>query len=821
MNMTNTKTSEKKFHNALQNIFVGAKVDGRGGFINLMQIKSNYYEKIAVLLEQDIYQALQPNPRFRNELFDKLYSFFSRYFTQNGSICFNDTAFHNSVYEKVYTNEKDVVLFWKTQMLYYVKTDSLYQSMPVEFDRLNFYFNASDLTHKQANEKKALVFTLKEDENDSVITFTVSHSQNGNGNGNGTKTADIVKALKKKDISITEVQLEKAFNTFKRQSEVDYFINKNAKHFLQEQFKLWSYQYFWDGAQVWDSKRVNELQILKNIAFKIIDFISQFEDELVKIWNKPKFVKNSNYVITLDRLPDEIVKKIKKAAGYKDQVEEWNALGIDKNNLKAPIDTKHFKNLELDILARFDNLDDALDGWLIKSENYQALNTILPKFKEKVQCIYIDPPFNTGNDFEYVDKFQDSTWLSLIKERIHTSKFLLDSKSGNFFLHLDMNANYYGRQILNEVFGEGVVQNEIIWHYKSFHGQVKNYFPKKHDTIAFCRLNDKAYFELKRNEDVPIEELSDFNNWGKYIVNNNEIRGNNMPTDVRFKRNLDKWIKQNGREPNEGDVVYVFQSQTYDDVWDIPYLDPKNKTERIGYDTQKPETLIKRILDAVVTEGDLVADYFVASGTTIATAHKMGMRWLGVESNDVFYEAYEAIKTFKAKKKNEFEIIEIIKENETDITALVRLTGCLGRMKKVLSGFNAGISEQVNFQGGGFFKYYELEQYEETLNNCKYEDGNLMTHTDKSIYEQYVFLADEKMLGAIEPDYENNKVKVDLSTLYKNIDVAETLSNLTGKGIKTIQKDKITFADGTEVNPTELDYKLIKPLIWWGHDRNK
>jgi len=71
---------------------------------------------------------------------------------------------------------------------------------------------------------------------------------------------------------------------------------------LQEQFKLWSYQYFWDGAKEWTADRVNQLQILKDIAFKIIDFVSQFEDELVKIWNKPKFVKNSNYVITLDRI---------------------------------------------------------------------------------------------------------------------------------------------------------------------------------------------------------------------------------------------------------------------------------------------------------------------------------------------------------------------------------------------------------------------------------------------------------------------------------------------------------------------------------------
>jgi adenine-specific DNA-methyltransferase len=82
---------------------------------------------------------------------------------------------------------------------------------------------------------------------------------------------------------------------------VDFFINKDTKTFLQEQFKLWSYQYFWEGVEEWTIDKINQLQILKDIVFKIIDFV-KFEDELVKIWNKPKFVKNSNYVITLDRL---------------------------------------------------------------------------------------------------------------------------------------------------------------------------------------------------------------------------------------------------------------------------------------------------------------------------------------------------------------------------------------------------------------------------------------------------------------------------------------------------------------------------------------
>jgi len=303
-------TKEQKFYKALQDVFIGAKIEGKGGFVNLMRIKSNYYRKIEDILKNDIETALESYPKFRDELFDKLYSFFSRYFTKSGSIYFNSTPFHNNIYEKVYTDDKDVILFWKTQMLYYVKTDRIFRSLPVEFpsDRgvgaeggrgvLKFYFDASKIESKKANEKRSLVFELNKVLEDETIVFGVQYSERGTK----TKQDEILKAIKRKGIAITEEQLERAFRVFEKQSEVDFFINKNAKAFLQEQFKLWSYQYFWEGAREWGPDRVNQLQILKDIAFKIIDFISQFEDELVKIWNKPKFVKNSNYVITLDRI---------------------------------------------------------------------------------------------------------------------------------------------------------------------------------------------------------------------------------------------------------------------------------------------------------------------------------------------------------------------------------------------------------------------------------------------------------------------------------------------------------------------------------------
>jgi len=754
-------TKEQKFYEALQDVFIGAKIEGQGGFVNLMKIKSNYYHKIEGILKKDVEKALGQYPSFRDELFDKLYSFFSRYFTESGSIYFNSTPFHNNIYEKVYTDEKDVILFWKTQMLYYVKTDRIFRSLPVEFDGFKFYFDASKIESKKANEKRSLVFELDKVEEDQTIIFTVLYSEKGTK----TKQDEILKAIKKKGITITEEQLERAFRVFEKQSEVDFFINKNAKAFLREQFKLWSYQYFWEGAKEWGPDRVNQLQILKAIAFKIIDFISQFEDELVKIWNKPKFVKNSNYVITLDRIVDKkLVEKIKRHKNYKEQVKEWKELGIDQDNSKAPIDTKYFKDLEIEILSQFDDLDQSLDGWLIKSENYQALNTILPKFKEKVQTIYIDPPFNTGNDFPYIDRFQDSSWLSLMSNRVEIAKNLL-YKKGGLFLHLDWNANFLGRLLLDNILGEENFRNEIVWAYTGA-GTTPGQFPRKHDNILWFSKSEDILFN---SEDLRVPYKKSSASAGKTSFTGKADEETLRKLDERGKLIEDWWS----------------------DIGTIGYA----HSQILGFETQKPERLLQRIIISNSNKDDFIMDFFLGSGTTTAVAHKLGRKWLGVEMGEHFYSVI------------------------------------LPRMKNVLAYDKSGISKEVNeYQGGGFFKYYELEQYEEALANCKYEDSDLFNSPSKTPYQEYVFMKDEKMLKALEIDYENNKIKVDLDKLYHNtlsanadtplqegnIDIAETLSNLTGKWIKKIEENKV-WLEGEEkpINIKELDYKLIKPLIWW------
>ncbi len=821
-------SKEQKFYKSLEDLFIGAKIEGEGGFVNLMRIKSSYYSKIREYLEKDINQALEKYPKFREELFDKLYSFFSRYFTKSGSIYFNYTPFFQNVYDKIYTDDQDVILFWKTRMLYYVKTDRILKNLKVEIEdkdkKYQFFFDVSNLEYKKANEKRSLVYELKKVQQDETIVFNVFYAE---GNRK-TDFDEIKKQLKQKEIKITDEILEKAFSIFEAQSEVDYFINKNAKEFLQEQFKLWLYQYVYSEETEWPKERIDQLQILKNIAFKIIDFISQFEDELVKIWNKPKFVFNSNYVITLDRIAKKdgwnIIEKIQKHKGWKEQVKEWKELGILENEPKEliektltgnqlkkeyqflPIDTKYFKDLELEILSLFDDLDNSLDGWLIKSENYQALNTILPKFKEKVQTIYIDPPFNTGDDFDYIDRFQDSSWLSLINNRLEKAKEILNKK-GNFFISLDWNANYYGRIILNKLFN---ISSEIIWNTNATKDEEAGLFSYKsfgdksvrqHDTIFHCITDDSFKFlklwkpnrnttklkigwldlisKPKKSHPQKIEDYD-------YFIEKYDDKGNLILEKIEIKEKIfpigDVW----------NDIYSFMQSEL-------------RVSESLGFKTQKPENLLRRIIQSTTEINDLVLDFFAGSGTTLAVAHKLKRKWIGVEMADYFNEFW-----FDKEEKK---------------------IGILGRMKIVLSGDQkfiainkprgSHLSKDINWQGGGFFKYYELEQYEDVLRKAKYEDSTLFDIPGESPYEQYIFLKDKKLLEALEIDYKNNKVKVNLSKIYskekdgKEIDIAETLSNLKGKWIKKITKDYVEFEDGEKVDLNNLDWKEIKSLIWW------
>jgi len=211
-------------------------------------------------------------------------------------------------------------------------------------------------------------------------------------------------------------------NRFTAKNTRDFFIHKDLKNFLTEQLDYFIKSDVLDietlSQERYFDKHITRAKTVKKIGEEIIDFLSQIEDFQKKLWEKKKFVIKTDYVITLDRIKEwtdkeffeEVIEKILK---NKEQLKEWEQLGFGKvekkddlKNKKLPIDTKYFdedfKFQLLEKISEKNNLDDILDGLLIKSENWQALNTILEKYKGEVQTIYIDPPFNKEQDADYL-----------------------------------------------------------------------------------------------------------------------------------------------------------------------------------------------------------------------------------------------------------------------------------------------------------------------------------------------------------------------------------------------------------------------------------
>ena len=510
---------EKKFYESLEQIFTGVKIEGEGGYINLLKIKSAYYKKILEQWKKEIEEneIIKNSDNFKEEFFEKLYSFFEKYFSESGSVYFAKTARWKKVYEQVYTDNKDVILFWKTNMLYYVKSDCLFQNTSLVIREENstkehsFFFDVSRLENKQSNEKKEIIFEYKETKNENNKEITVFDALYST-KGKKTKVDDI-----SKKIQIPEVTIEKAFRDFKKQSEVDFFINKNANKFLTQQLEIYLSQILLATENQFNQQRLNQIKTIKIFALKIIDFIAQFEDELVRIWNKLKFAFNSNYVITLDKLyksSPELLQKIEKHPNLKKQITEWKNLEMINENFQfkniktntlyenidakyqfLPLDTKFFKDIEYDILQIFDNIDESLDGRLVHSENYQALHTLQNKYRGKVQCIYIDPPFNLDKNagFDYKVNYKNANWATLLENRISIAKELL-ADTGSIFVRCDYNGNYIVRCLLDDIFGKENFRNEIVI------AKTKEFFKTMKGLKQFSNETESLFFYSKKEK---------------------------------------------------------------------------------------------------------------------------------------------------------------------------------------------------------------------------------------------------------------------------------------------------------------------------------
>jgi len=267
---------------------------------------------------------------------------------------------------------------------------------------------------------------------------------------------------------------------------------------------------------------------------------------------------------------------------------------------------------------------------LIWGDKKYVLPALLEEFSGAVDLVYIDPPFFTGDDFSFSitvggedftrkpnlieQKAYRDTWGSGLDGYLawfHSSLvylYELLAETGSIYVHLDWHVGHFVKLVLDEVFGPANFRNEIVWHYyNKFQGNVNRY-ASDHDVIFWYSKSTSYKF-------VPVKEKRP----------EGPVR--------QIKRT---WDKEFGRIVNvkgpDGKVVYQeTDEKTVDDVWRLPMLQPADRTQNLGYPTQKPESIVERILAASTDEGDLVLDCFAGSGTTAAVAERMGRRWIAAD----------------------------------------------------------------------------------------------------------------------------------------------------------------------------------------------
>jgi len=374
------------------------------------------------------------------------------------------------------------------------------------------------------------------------------------------------------------------------------------------------------------------------------------------------------------------------------------------------------------------------DNLLIKGNNLLALHSLKSRYAGAVKLIFIDPPYNTGNDgFGYNDRFNKSAWLTFMRNRLEAARSLL-STSGSIWTTLDSEEAHYFKVLCDEVFGRDAFIADIAWKRRdgapndrkigSIHDHIF-VFSKTGAIVGNLNKSEASFNLMQRTEKADkeyrlFEEPFGFDERGPFrkVDSTGNAKGGRFVESLRYPvknpftgaivypREGRCWVYEQsvmeamiadrryfwGKDGKAGTPMRkLFTSEagrgmTAPSIWEDVGLNQHAAREiellfgsKAYFETPKPEALLRRIIEIATNPGDLVLDFFAGSGTTAAVAQKMGRRWIAVEQMDYIY----------------------------DLTAL--------RLKKVIGGEQGGISATANWKGGGSFVYAELARWNAKL----------------------------------------------------------------------------------------------------------
>ncbi|WRG22864.1 site-specific DNA-methyltransferase [Helicobacter pylori] len=542
----------------------------------------------------------------------------------------------------------------------------------------------------------------------------------------------------------------------------------------------------------------NEKALLECLEIKELEkSFTRFKNK-IGLYSQGGLIKSSELVVLNFPFKDNVL-----LGNAKDNSTKPNELFYHEILHKKEIDTL----LKKKALCHFEmhgegDLESALKdrntNYLIKGNNLIALHSLKKKFAKQVKCIYIDPPYNTGNDsFNYNDNFNHSSWLVFMKNRLEAAREFL-SDDGVIFVQCDDNEQAYLKVLMDEIFGRDNFVNTIIWEKKYSPQNDAKWFSDNHDFILLY-AKDKGIWRPNL-----LPRTSEMN--ARYKNLDNDERGAWKPSDclvktymasydypittpsgkvvtppkgrcwMTSKENFQKLVDDNriyfGRNGDNVPSLKRFLSEVKQGttpltIWKYTEVGHnQDATKQLLalfnnvklFDTPKPEALISRILEISTQENDLVLDFFAGSGTTCAVAHKMKRRYIGIEQMDY--------------------IETITKE----------------RLKKVIEGEQGGISKKCDFKGGGSFVYAELKEVnlgiKKQILNANSADECLKIFND--LNERFLKRADCKIDEIDSEEFQNLDLNEQKRKCCASLDSNEDYLNLGDIDEDAWEIDEIT-----------------------------
>ena len=458
--------------------------------LNSRQTQIN--EFLQKTLPNKINAAFNGNFEQANNVYNHLYTFFSRYYDQGDFI--SQRRYKGDTYAIPYAGE-EVMLHWANKDQYYTKSGESFSNYAFTLEngkKVQFRLVEADTAKdNRKDNEQARVFALiepriktetdengdeiqmdilpfdiqcnlltlrfeykavnKKEKQSDYITQAVEKIQNFAISDEFQGIFDLMPTEKNKNRTL----LEKYLTDYTAKNTADYFIHKNLGKFLNQELDFYIKNEVMNLDNIQDStdfshieQNLQTIKTIKTVAKEIIAFLAQLENFQKKLWLKKKFVAGCHYLITLDHLTEA---QVQTALDNPKQTTQWQALfSVNTSGLNAAelcknyphlvVDTSLFEpKFQTDVLREIEHLDDKTNGLLIHSDNFQALNLLQERYKEQVKCIYIDPPYNTdGDGFIYKDGYKNSSWLSLIEDRITLQKNLM-SKDGTLAISIDDN----------------------------------------------------------------------------------------------------------------------------------------------------------------------------------------------------------------------------------------------------------------------------------------------------------------------------------------------------------------------------------------------